>query len=453
MRPIFHEMLKYLGRINITTDEIDWNTTYFRKPDLTYEIVVQIIPLDREPSWGALQLVLLKTKPPSVVVQCQTKALCYPHYPIGQKINPVRVGLEGSCTESCNGELKYLWNLYGVDNSTDIHLHEAKKYVVGIDEPKMALGVDFFAEYYPKYKDFFVRLTIVNELGLKGESDIFLHINQPPEGGECTFKPKKVRSLLDKMSVRCSLWIDPEDKPIEYYAFWIQNIEDKVLSYLMYGPDKDVQLILPYGNFTLGADIRDKEGALTRIMLTNVSTLLPTLDEYEQFMNSKTLDNTDASGDQAMMSMVAQALSSLMNINFGHKISVTTTTTTTTTASYDYIDEKAVEREAQIKARMVKSVSAMMNIDTLNSLEQVGSALTALAGKGNGVDNEAKDIIIQLLNKTISMASFIQVESPQQLLDFCRFAVGTMGGIVSVSASMTIFTLIKLASFEILSLF
>ena len=75
----------------------------------------------------------------------------------------------------------------------------------------------------------------------------------------------------------------------------------------------------------------------------------------------------------------------------------------------------------------------MMNVDTLNSLEQIGSALTALAGKGKGVDNEAKEVIIRLLNKTVSMASTIQVESPQQMLDFCRFAVGTMGGIVSVS--------------------
>ena len=31
-----------------------------------------------------------------------------------------------------------------------------------------------------------------------------------------------------------------------------------------------------------------------------------------------------------------------------------------------------------------------MNVDTLNSIEQVGSALTAIAGDGNGVDNEGK---------------------------------------------------------------
>lgn len=62
---------------------------------------------------------------------------------------------------------------------------------------------------------------------------------------------------------------------------------------------------------------------------------------------------------------------------------------------------------------------------------------TALAGKGQGVDNEAKEVIIQLLNKTVTMAQSIQVESPEQLLDFCRFAVGTMGGIVSVSVNFS----------------
>lgn len=427
------------GRINITDDAIEWNTTYFRKPETTYEMVIQIIPPDREPSWGALQLVLLKTKPPSVMVQCQTKALCYPHFPIGQKINPVRVGLEGMCTESCEGELKYEWNIYGVTNSSETQLKEAGKYVVGYNEAKMALGIEFFEEYYPKFKDFFLRLSVTNELNLKGDSDIFLHINQPPEGGECSFKTKPIRALLDKLTVKCFMWIDPEDKPIEFYAFWTKNLNDGVLSFLMYGPDKNVDLILPYGNFTVGVDIRDKEGALTRLSLTNVTTILPTLQEYEEFMNSKALDNTDASGDQAEMSMVAQALSSLLNIQMERnsplsRMTTTTTTTTTTTASYDYIDENEVDRVAQTKARIVKSVSAMMNVDTLNSLEQVGSALTALAGKGQAVDNDAKEVIIKLLNKTVSMASTLQVESPQQLMDFCRFAVGTMGGIVNVSA-------------------
>lgn len=60
---------------------------------------------------------------------------------------------------------------------------------------------------------------------------------------------------------------------------------------------------------------------------------------------------------------------------------------------------------------------------------------TALAGKGKGVDNEAKEVIIQLLNKTVLMAQNIEVESPEQLFDFCQQSVGTMGGIVSVSVS------------------
>lgn len=94
----------------------------------------------------------------------------------------VRVGLLGSCIESCDGPLVYTWNVYGVDNGTEVQIADASKYVVGINEPKMALSIAFFGEYYPRYKDFFVRLSVENEIGLKGESDIFLHINQPPEG-------------------------------------------------------------------------------------------------------------------------------------------------------------------------------------------------------------------------------------------------------------------------------
>lgn len=401
--------------------------------------MIKVIPNDREPSWGALQLTIVKSKPPSVMVVCQTKSLCYPHYPIGQTINPVRVGLEGQCTESCDGQLIYRWEIFGVTNETDVHLTKASQYVAGIDQPKMALGINFFNEYYPKFKDFYIKLAVTNENRLKGESDIFLHINQPPNGGECVLKYANNRALLDRFIARCSMWIDPEDKPIDYYGFWIKNIETNIVSYLMYGPDKRVQLILPYGNFTVGVDIRDKEGALTKVVMANVSTILPSEDDYEKLINSRILENIDASGDQSLMNMMAQALSSLMNENFGQKLlnstlsrrSTTTTSTTTTTVSYDYIDEDDLIREAQTKARIVKSVDAMMNADTLFSLEQIGSALTALAGKGKSVDNEAKNLIVKLLNKTVSIASRLQVESPQQLLDFCRFAIGTMGGIVN----------------------
>lgn len=37
---------------------------------------------------------------------------------------------------------------------------------------------------------------------------------------------------------------------------------------------------------------------------------------------------------------------------------------------------------------MVKSVGSVMNTDTLGHLEQIGSALTAIAGEGDGIDNE-----------------------------------------------------------------
>ncbi|KAG0419462.1 hypothetical protein HPB47_004078 [Ixodes persulcatus] len=46
-------------------------------------------------------------------------------------------------------------------------------------------------------------------------------------------------------------------------------------------------------------------------------------------------------------------------------------------------------------------------------------------------DENMLAIIIKLLQKTVSLASNLKVEAPQQLLDFCMYAVGTMGGIVS----------------------
>lgn len=345
--------------------------------------------------------------------------------------------------------------MYGINNGTDVFLPNASQYVVGAFEQKMALGVDFFAEYYQTYGDFFAKLAVTNEEGDRGESDIFLHINQPPESGECIFSPEEGLALLDKFYVKCSGWIDPEGQPIEYYAYWARNVQTNVITYLMYGPDREALLTLPYGNFTIGADIKDKEGSLTRINITDVITMLPTKQMYEEFMQSKQFDNADAAGDQAKMNMVSQALSSLMNVRLPiayeqEVVYITTTTTTTprpTTTLRPRFNESdtgpteaEIEEAARTRAKMVKSVSDLMNVDTLNSLEQIGSALTAIAGKGQGVDNEAKEVIIKLLNKTVAMASTLQVESPQQMLDFCMYAVGTMGGIVNVGLKKQLHT-------------
>lgn len=42
------------------------------------------------------------------------------------------------------------------------------------------------------------------------------------------------------------------------------------LIYLSAGPDPDALLVLPYGLFELGVDIKDKEGALARINITTM---------------------------------------------------------------------------------------------------------------------------------------------------------------------------------------
>ena len=440
------------GRMDVSTESIEWKTDVFYAPAMTYEILVRIDPPDRASSWTGMQLVLLKRKPPSITVKCQTEALCYPHVPLGQKINPVRVGLIGVCSEDCDGELTYEWTIYGVDNNTqtDVLLVDANEYIVGANEQKMALGIEFFDRYYPQFGDFFAKLAVTNPEGDRGESDIFLHINQPPTGGSCQFSQITggQLALLDKFMISCDGWYDPEFKPIEYYAFWLLNHKTLVYTYLMYGPDRESELILSLGNFTVGVDIKDKEGALTRLNVTEIEMEAPTRQDYDMFMESKQLESADAAGDQSRMNMVSQALSSLMNVklvDLEDELPSTTTTTTTTTTQASLLEkaerdrlkrEKELEAASRTRSKMVKSVENIMNADTLNSLEQIGSVLTAIAGKGKGVDNEAKEIVIRLLNKTVSLASTIQVESPQQLIDFCMFAVGTMGGIVNVSSPL-----------------
>ncbi|GIY29651.1 polycystic kidney disease protein 1-like 2 [Caerostris darwini] len=417
------------GMINVTESYVNWNTTVFRRSNVTYEMILKLEMSDRDPSWGGLQIVLLEHIPPIISVECQTEKLCYPNDPIGQRINPVRVGLIGLCKEGCDTELLYEWQVFGVDaEGNETYLAEAGEFLVGATEKKMALSEDFFKEYYPTYGDFIAKLIAENEYGLRGESDLFLHINQPPEGGNCTIVPENGRSLIDIFSVSCLGWADPEGKEIEYFAYWTIHNDTGALIYLSAGPDPEATLVLPYGLFELGVDIKDKEGALARINITTMMLEPPFKQDYDNFMNNRQLEQVEASGDQARMNQVSQALSSLMNVRM--PLDENSTFEETTTTDPGLLDKEA-EQKAQTRLKMVRSVSSVMNTDTLGHLEQIGSALTAIAGDGTGIDNEGMEAIIFLLNKTVALANNMQVEAPQQLLDFCMYAVGTMGGIVA----------------------
>ncbi|CAN8002730.1 unnamed protein product, partial [Ixodes hexagonus] len=333
------------GLVNISGGSLEWSTIVFYKPNVTYEILAKLEKSDRPPSWGAIQLVLMEKVPPSISVQCQTEKLCYPNDPIGQKINPVRVGLIGLCIENCDGEMVYSWEVFGSDNLTEVYLEDARDYLVGATEQKMALSDDFFKVYYPTFGDFVARLTVTNQWGVSGVSDLFLHINKPPENGQCTFEPNEGRALMDKFKASCSDWTDPEGLDIEFFAFW-----DDVYQ----GP----------------------------------RTYLPTRQEFERYLGERSLDNADAAGDQARMNQMSQAIASLMNVRLPDEMENEINYSGAYISNPELVLDREMEAQALLRSKMVRSVSSIMNVDTLSSLEQVGSALTAIAGDGSGVDNE-----------------------------------------------------------------
>lgn len=55
-----------------------------------------------------------------------------------------------------------------------------------------------------------------------------------------------------------------------FFFFSAIHNDTAALIYLSAGPDGETQLVLPYGLFELGVDIKDKEGALARINITTM---------------------------------------------------------------------------------------------------------------------------------------------------------------------------------------
>lgn len=57
------------GMINVTEGFVNWNTTVFRRSNVTYEIIVKLEMPDRDSCWGGLQIVLLEHIPPIISVE------------------------------------------------------------------------------------------------------------------------------------------------------------------------------------------------------------------------------------------------------------------------------------------------------------------------------------------------------------------------------------------------
>ncbi|KAL3211149.1 hypothetical protein MRX96_000833 [Rhipicephalus microplus] len=211
------------GRINITGGDLEWSTIVFYKPNATYEILAKLEKPDRPPSWGSH----------STCSHGESATFHQRPVPDGEALLPQRP--------------------YRPEDQPQVYLEDARDYLVGATEQKMALSDEFFKVYYPTFGDFVARLTVTNQWGVSGISDLFLHINKPPENGICSFEPQEGRALMDKFKASCSEWTDPEGQDIEFFAFWVRNVANGALTFLTYGPDSEVTLVLPYGEFQVGA--------------------------------------------------------------------------------------------------------------------------------------------------------------------------------------------------------
>lgn len=133
-----------------------------------------------------------------------------------QYTNPTtQVSLQSKCIDDCSLITKIEWNVYrGLINQTEKYvewipfnqvLSEDDVWFSGLNTPKFTISEKIFSD---KWKTDYWRFDAVYSFvsGISSSS-LYLQINHPPEGGNCTISPNKGTSST-LFTLSCINWSD-----------------------------------------------------------------------------------------------------------------------------------------------------------------------------------------------------------------------------------------------------
>ena len=132
---------------------------------------------------------------------------------------------------NCKEPMSFLWSLYDSDKefiTEDFFFAGNKDIQTAVEEKffeshNMSFQVGLEATNADGFTGKIINVATSEELLNPGEltflgtNKVFLKINQPPIGGECDILPKLGFALVDKFTLLCDGWTDPEDIGIFQY--------------------------------------------------------------------------------------------------------------------------------------------------------------------------------------------------------------------------------------------
>ncbi|XP_068216780.1 polycystin-1-like protein 2 [Palaemon carinicauda] len=426
------------GRILIEGGTVELNTMQLRKTNVTYRFVV-VLSKDTRKAEGSIDVKLVPGSPPAVDVKCQIEKMCR-FTSDGMYINPnSRLALMGACQEDCYGYLSYFWSIYTFVNNTETLIPDGNIYMVNPDQPNMVIRNELFMTY-KDVLEFHVKLTIVRHVDKeKGQGFMYLLINTPPGKGKCTLSPPKGRlltnnpaeldpvtgepkdlgrALTEDFYCACLNFTDDQNDKITKYTFFLKHTTFGYIKNLKFGVDFKDRFVFPYGNWSMWVTITDEYGAASTIFIANFSTSLPTRSEFLAWESKSELLRASGEGDQARLSQLLLASTSISGFQLEDDVIASTTTTPSSfgglppaTTTMDPLVKKELEEKArlELEAKQMKAAEEKQymisqlqsnNVDTLDDCAQLLSTIASIIGTGDLVDLKGKDSAISVISGT-----------------------------------------------------
>ncbi|XP_076032915.1 polycystin-1-like [Oratosquilla oratoria] len=415
------------GTIDFRKGKLELEILSFVESEVTYELTVMMSKYGRTAT-TSVNLEVLKTPPPIVMIKCVDEALCWIHDGVLMTNPSMRIAMLGECLSDCDPTMTYQWSLFDKDggsiNETD------DMYITETTAPDLAIAKDLFS-LNPGTKSFKFKLT-AEVFGAEGYSEVELRVNQPPTSGECFVSPTIGYALISEYAVSCKDWKDPEDAGLKSYMYHYYKETDngEMKTALVSNSLPDVKLVLPYGTIGLYCDITDIYGATTTIFVGNLTSAMPDQEAIVSYGANAVLDKLHATGDQATLSMVMVAL-----LSINQAVSSVSSDNNLTHAE---VMEKLGE-DAQMNTDSLKMFAETMSFV---SLEGIDTGMSFLNSFMDGVsesklaafslDMEGRAICLELLEKMGLGLDEIQVAAPVQLETILSGSINTVSSLMSV---------------------
>ncbi|XP_023236367.1 uncharacterized protein LOC111635594 [Centruroides sculpturatus] len=452
------------GFVNMDGDVV-FVTSWFCKSNETYIFVLQA-QLGNRRSTTFLIVEVVDGTPPTMVIFCEKDHMCI-RYLDKVYINKDKwLTLRYKCIEGCMDDMSIEWEASclkstDIEDENETHIADLKKYCLG-DRGRLGINHTLF-QAHQQCKQFRFRIIAKSTEGV-GKTEMYLIINQPPEGGTCSLTPTEGTSLLQYFFMKCSGWTDPEGKTKVFTYTTMVNIIGMYTTTLRNGIKTSFDLVLPAGELEVFVIVTDNWDAEVTVLVAVAKVELPACEEYEEWKLLRWFDKAMGEGDAGLGSQIAVAEimeikkcsnSSLDNVdNLGNVSDDAINTKWNEFLDMEGADvsffspqakeevremiieqkESDMDNTAKNNNQMMARLRNLRPMETVEDLEMISGAISCITMNGM-MDKEGMETALVVLRNSAERLEEISINSAEDIRNLLEKICNIMDRIVTSVAT------------------